>query len=417
MNQPAQLGTWLTPRRLRGHALMLGISLWSIYIWSLATPGLRDRNGNFKGTDFLHFYTLAWVAREHRQADLYNVDAQTAVATQHVPEAAGIRYLPLYPPQVSILVEPLSYLSYPWALACWWIASAAIYAVCCYGVWRVCFNLHGHGWIVFLIATAFPAFFHLIVWGQTSAVALACFTLMFFCLGTKREFLAGVVFGCLIFKPQLALAAAVVFLLSGAWKIVGGAIASAIAQLSVGIFYYGLGPLRAWLHVLNSVQSVMPWFEPRIYQTHCLRTFWSMLIPWPGLALLLYIASALLVLAITVVIWKRVIPLSLRYSALLLATVLVAPHLTVYDLVILAPVVLLLADSLVARQPDRSNWQIGTSLYFVYLLPLVGPLARWTHVQLSVLAMTMLVYLVWRVDRDNADGRLRVERSQTVQIA
>jgi hypothetical protein len=82
----------------------------------MATPGLRDRNGNLKGTDFLHFYTLGSLADKHRGADLYDIRAQAALAERRVPEAAGIRYLPLYPPQVSIVFAPLACLSYGWAL-------------------------------------------------------------------------------------------------------------------------------------------------------------------------------------------------------------------------------------------------------------------------------------------------------------
>jgi len=76
----------------------------------------------------------------------------------------------------------------------------------------------------------------------------------------------------------------------------------------------------------------------------------------------------------------------------LLATVLVAPHLTVYDLVILAPAMLLLADWLLAQELLPATGRMGTLLYLVYVLPLVGPLARWTHLQLSVIAMSALLY-------------------------
>jgi hypothetical protein len=86
-----------------------------------------------------------------------------------------------------------------------------------------------------------------------------------------------------------------------------------------------------------------------------------------------------------------------RYSALLLASVLVAPHLTVYDLVILAPALLLTADWLVERTPDASKRRLGNLLYFVYLLPLAGPLAQWTHVQLSVIAMAAALFMMARV--------------------
>jgi hypothetical protein len=76
------------------------------------------------------------------------------------------------------------------------------------------------------------------------------------------------------------------------------------------------------------------------------------------------------------------------------ATVLVAPHLTVYELVILAPAFLLLADWLIGQVPTRSTRSLGTLLYFAYMLPLLGPFTRWTHVQLSVVAMGAIVYVI-----------------------
>ena len=387
---------------MRAHGTILALCLWSLYVWNLATPGLRDRNGNLKGTDFLHLYTLGSLAVTHRGADLYDMNAQAALAAQRVPEAAGIRYLPLYPPQVSIIFAPLAHLSYGWALILWWSGSAALYAMCCYSVWRACPNLRDHGALVALLAVAFPAFFHLIAWGQTSAAALACFTLMFFLLRDRREFLAGLVLGCLIFKPQLGLAAAIVFVSTGAWKTVAGAALSAAAQLLVGVLYYGAEPLRQWIRMLQNVRAVLPLLEPKLYQTHSLRTFWSMLVPLPVLSFGLYVVSAAVILGFTIACWKRSqsVPLPLRYSALLLASVLVAPHLTVYDLVILAPAFLLLADWLIGEPSTPSTHRLGTLLYLVYMLPLLGPFAQWTHVQLSVIAMAATVWLIWSISRE-----------------
>lgn len=397
---------------MRAHGTILALCLWSFYGWNLATPGLRDRNGNLKGTDFLHLYTLGSLAVAHRGADLYDMNAQAALAAQRVPEAAGIRYLPLYPPQVSIVFAPLAQLSYGWALILWWGGSAAVYAICCYCIWRACPNLRDHGGLVALLAVAYPAFFHLIAWGQTSAAALACFTLMFFLLRDRREFLAGLVLGCLIFKPQLGLAAAIVFVLTGAWKTVLGAALSAAGQLFVGVLYYGAEPLRQWIRMLRNARAVLPLLEPKPYQTHSLRTFWSLLVPWPGFSFGFYVASAALILGFTIAIWKRrqAVPLSLRYSALLLASVLVAPHLTVYDLVILAPAFVLLADWLIGQPATSSTWWMGTLLYFVYMLPILGPFARWTHVQLSVVAMAVTLYLIWSISREvsSAEGTARI---------
>jgi alpha-1,2-mannosyltransferase len=396
MTNPIRPGSWLTAKRLRAHCIILAICVWSFYLWMLATPGLRDRNGNLKGTDFLHLYTLGSLAAAHRGADLYNMNAQTLLAAQRVPQATGIRYLPLYLPQVSIVFMPLAYLSYGRALVLWWGFSALIYGICCYSVWRACPNLGHEGGTVVILAIGYPAFFHLIAWGQTSALALGCFTLMFFALRARREFLAGLILGCLTFKPQLGLAAAVVFVSLGAWKTVVSAAFSAVAQLAVGVLYYGMQPLREWLRALANVRAVLPWLEPRAYQTYSLRTFWSMLVPWPHFALGLYGLSAIIVLGLTIAVWRHPVPLALRYSALLLATVLVAPHLTVYDLVIVAPAFLLLADWMAGQPESQSPRWLGTILYLIYALPLLGPLSRWTHTQLAVIAMAACVYVIWR---------------------
>jgi uncharacterized membrane protein YozB (DUF420 family) len=115
----------------------------------------------------------------------------------------------------------------------------------------------------------------------------------------------------------------------------------------------------------------------------------------------LFVASAIVVLAATIVIWKGHESLSLKHSALLLATVLVSPHLTVYDLVILAPAILLLTDWLISHPFTAQG--TGTLIYLTCALPLLGPFTRWTHIQLSVIAMTALLYLLWRM-RENGDS-------------
>jgi alpha-1,2-mannosyltransferase len=389
--------SWITAKRLRVHGLLLALCLWSVYTWNVATPTLFDRAGNLKGTDFLHFYTLGSLALAHRGADLYNLEAQSQLAAQRVPAAAGIRYLPVYPPQVSILFAPFAHLSYPCALILWLTLSSLIYGVCVYALWRICPNLRNYPLTVLILALAFPAFWHLSAWGQTSALALACFTLAFFALRAQRELLAGLALGCLIFKPQLGLATAVIFVDTRRWKIIAGALLSASAQLAIAWIYYGPDSLRAWIQMLSRFPSLLPLLEPKLYQTHCLRTFWTMLLPWPNLALALYILTALLTLALAARCWQSSLSLPLRYSAVLLATVLVAPHLTVYDLVVLAPAFLLLTDWVVIQAEDSTKSCLELLLYLAFALPLLGPLARWTHLQLTVPVMLAVLYVIFQL--------------------
>lgn len=389
-------GSPLTARRIRAHGILLGVVIWTIYLWTLATPTLRDRNGLLKGTDFLHFYTLGSLALEHRGADLYNMPVQSVVAAERVPQAGYLVYVPLYGPQVSLLFAPLAKLSYGSALAVWLTINAAIYGLCCYVIWKTCPHLQSAGATVFILAAAYPALLHLLAWGQTSALALACFSAAYLALRSRKMFLAGIAIGCLIFKPQLGLVAAVVFLLDLQWRVISGAIMAAAAQLSAGWIYYGRPTMLDYVHHLFHVREIFPLLEPRPYQMHSLRSFWAMLVPWDNVAFALYVLSALAVLAVTVRYWRSPAPLSLRFSVMLIATVLVAPHLTVYDLLILAPALLLIADWSVANWQDSRVHAIGLLLYLCYVLALIGPLARWTHFQISIPALLTLSWLVQR---------------------
>ena len=386
-----RLSSALTVRRLRVHGLLLAACLWSIYAFDVSTPGLLDRNGLVKGTDFVHFYVLGSLALEHRGSALYNTLLQSEIAREIVPGAQPLYYIALYGPQVSVFFAPFARFSYVNAFILWSLFNAIVYGVCCVAIWRVCPRLRDHGATVFILAIAYPAFFHLIAWGQTSAPALLFFTLAYLALRADREFLAGLAIGLLIYKPQLGIAAAIVFLFSKHWKLVAGAVISGVVEVSVGWLYYGTAVMREYWNVLRHFQQVLSNLEPRPYVVHCLRAFWSMLVPVPRLAALLYILSAAIVIGASVLIWRSRAPLALRYSALLIATVLVAPHLTIYDLVILVPAFLLLADLALEESAPTS---VPVLLYLCYALPLIGPLSRYTHVQLSVIAFAGLLYWI-----------------------
>jgi len=388
---------WLTLRRTRIHAFLLAVGVWTAFFVNLHTPGLRDHGGQIKGADFLHFYTLGMLAREGRGDLLYNIPAQTDLLQKIVPEAHHYIYLPLYGPQVSLFFYPLAQLPYTCALAIWLSLNLLIYSACCYAVWKHCLNLAQHGWTVLLVAIAFPGISQLLTWGQISGLALLFFTLAYLALRKKQNFLTGLAIGCLIFKPQLGLAAAVVFIFTKQWKVVGGAILSAFIQLAIGWLHYGTAAMRDYLEALISTRQIMALLEPRPYQTHSLRTFWAMIIPWPGVALVLYAASAIVILVLLVRCWKNGIELNIKFGVLLVATVLVSPHLTVYDLIILAPSFLLLVDWTLAHPAENQSSHLQLLIYSCFILFLLGPVVRIVHTQFSVLAMTAMVVIAYRL--------------------
>jgi hypothetical protein len=298
---------------------------------------------------------------------------------------------------MSLFFAPFARLPYGWALAIWLLVNILIFAFCCYAIWKKCPRLQPYPWTVLILAIAFPGFFHLLAWGQTSGLALLCFTLAYLALHRNWNLLAGVAIGSLIFKPQLGVASALVFILAGEWKLMAGALAGASVQLVVAWMHFGTEVMRVYAHALLHANHVLFLLEPRLYQTHSLRSFWSLLLPWPHVALALYGIAGVGALVLTVQCWRSKASLDLRYSALLLATVLVSPHLTVYDLVILAPAFLFLSDWTLAH-PDSAA-RIPLLLYACYPLFLLGPLARITHLQLSVVAMTVLLWTCWQVSQ------------------
>ena len=110
------LSDWLTVRRVRIHALLLAVGIWTAFFVNMHTPGLRDHGGLIKGADFLHFYTLGTLAREGHGDLLYDIPAQTNLLQQIVPEARNYIYVPLYGPQVSLFFYPFAQMPYAYAL-------------------------------------------------------------------------------------------------------------------------------------------------------------------------------------------------------------------------------------------------------------------------------------------------------------
>jgi hypothetical protein len=370
------------------------VCLAVFYAINLSTPGLRDRSGQLKGTDFIHFYVLGSLALDGQAAALYDYRAQAAHSVAQVPESTGVYYLPIYGPQMSLLFAPLAALPYAWALLIWSFITTSIYALCCAAFWRMCPAVRTERSTVVLLAAGSPAFFNLVAHGQNSAIALACFTAAFFALRHEKHFLAGLAIGTLIYKPPLGLAAACVFVLTLEWRIVGGAIVGAGAQLGAACAYYGRDVMEAYWHSVRDVGDIRPLLDVKPYQMHSLLSFWTSLLPWPHLAVGLYVVSAAATIVVACLMWRARAPLSLRYAVLLLASALVSPHLNVYDLVIVSPGLLMIGDWALAG-PDHP-WSTLTRrlLYCAYALPLFGALTQFTHVQLSVVAMSGLSVVV-----------------------
>ena len=374
-------------------ATMVSVITWSLYAFTLATPGLLDRNGNLKGTDFLQFYTLAHVASLGDAELLYDIEGYDRMVRQLVPETPETFYS-LYPPQLSVFLQPLSHLSYASAAIVWSLFSIGLYGLACYIVWRQCPTLVGSKALVAILAVGSPAFFLLIGHGQTTGISMLLFAAMLSPLCSGRKFLAGSAFGLLVFKPHFGLAGALVFLINREWRMLLGATCTAAAQLAIGWRWYGSEAFFGYLDLLSRPQTALMMLETDLLQTHSLRTQWTLLLPWRSWAFAAYALSSFLVITLVLKHWRSSSPSRLRYSVLLIATVLVSPHVFVYDLVILMPAFLIILDWSLSHPEHRHSPVLQLLLGAAFLSPFLGPFAGVTRIQISVVVLTAILVVL-----------------------
>ena len=389
---------WLSPQRIRAQAAVLALCIWTVCAVDFATPGLFDRAGNIKFQDFLPIYISARLIAQHHAAQIYdlNVTEQAISDIVHTPSPVRMTYL--YGPQVALLFVPVANVSFPLAAAIWVATSLLIYFACVYLVWRSCPTLRAYRTTVALAALAFPPLFHCFLRGQLSALIIASFTAAFLALRVDRPWLAGIALGVLIVKPPFLVAIPVILLFSGAFRIFVGLLLSAAAQLAFARLYFGAAVMRSYVELFLFPSRWLNVAELSLgpIQMHSLRSFWTLLIPSSSIALAAYMLCSIAVIILTIAIWKSSSPLGLRFSALTFAAVLVNPHLFVYDLLALAPAFMLVADWTLTNPLRPLAQQLQLLAYLAFLLPLFGPLSRWTHIQLSVPIFVAVLWTLYR---------------------
>jgi hypothetical protein len=398
---------------IRLHVALIPVYAWALFVWSayavdISPPGRLDRSGHIKGHDFVHDYVLGQIALERLPGELYDFEAQAARTDRIVPDYED-RYLPVHGPQLSMLFGPFALLPYLSALTLWLVFSAGSYLLCCYLCWKRCPALRQYRWASFVLVVGYPAFYLLIAFGATSALALLSVTAAYLSLKTGRRWLAGLAFGMLFYKPQLGILLPFVFLYGREWRMVSGAAVAVVLQLTAGWWYYGAEALRNYASVVMSLGKVAGDLEPYPLQMQSLRSFFSVLLPWPEWALGLYLLTAAVFVAIAAISWKTIAPLELRFAILLFCLLLVNPHVNAYDLVLTAPAFILAAGW--ALELGERRPLFWTLLYLSFYLPAMTFIVEFTHLQVSVLAVAALV--CWlaagaRLPNPAAPGRIPV---------
>jgi hypothetical protein len=393
----------LTPAQhtaIRRQLALIPLYLWLIYgWWSFAAqlPYVGAQAQNLR--DFAHFYVQGVIAAEHDVAALYDIDAHATTLARVIP-GGDVRYPPVYGPQLAVFFRPLAAWPYPQALYVWMAVTTAAYLGGALALWRHLPRLRSSPWTTALFVLAAPPFHFVLGFLQAAVIGFAAITLTVLALRAGRPFAAGLALGILTYKPPLGLAIGVVLLLGREWRLIAGAVASGAAQLAVGAAFWGVGVFPAYVTALMKLPEVAPAMEPFKFQMHSWRAFFQLL-TWPDrlVPLATALASAATI-AVAFVCWRAPAHAAPRFATLVIATLLVDPHLYVYDLLLLVPVLAWLwdwaggLDGSVADIVPRlaasfaGQWRtravVHALLYAAYFAPLIGSIALVTRVQPSV---------------------------------
>jgi hypothetical protein len=394
------------------HALILAIALWAAAagLLTMGTP-YRDPFGQLKWTDFVNIYTMGHIAWNGPSSAMYDPEAEYRRQVAIVPASAAERYLPVYPPQISLITAPLSNLSYHAAAALWALVNITVYGVTVWLAWRPLRGVLADSVLVATAAAAFPPFWNVVLHGQTTAIPIAAFSGGAMALSCGRKVLAGAVLGLLFIKPHFGLMLAVVVLACREWRMLAGLALSAAAQAALVAAVLGPGVWLDYVREALRLAALQDALAPKVAQMHSL-AFVTDMLPSP-IAFGLWLTACAWVAWVTVRVWRSAAPLTVRTSALVFGSVLVSPHVVVYDLAVLAVPLIWLGGWIESRAQEsatlRRQWRLAVYALFVLIL---APTASFSPLQLSPLVMMWFLYTSLRAGEypPGAGGRTTTAR-------
>ncbi len=379
-------GDWLTADRIRAVATVsLALSCLSI-LWLLVTShGTLDAWGRPLGTDFSDVWTAGQMALDGRAPAAWDWAAhyqvqQAAHGDAHVPF-----YGWHYPPPFLLLAALLATMPYLAALCVWQAASL-------WGAVKA-FRAILPGRSALLAALGAPVVLVCLTHGHNGFLTGALLGGGLLLLD-RKPLLAGLLFGCLIYKPQFALVIPLLLLAGGYWRAIAAACASAALLVGATLAIWGWPVWQAFLDSLPLTRAVV--IEQGGTGWHKIQSPFAMVRMWGGSVPFAYaVQGAVTVAAMGAVLWlTRAARPNLRNAAVCAAALLSTPYVLDYDLVVLGfGAAFLVADGI---EHGFLAWE-KSLLALVWVAPLVArPLAEATLFPLGQASIVILLVLAAR---------------------
>ena len=376
---------WLTRQRAKAYGrILLAMSLLGMIVWVALSSGGLDRMGKPLGTDFIIFWTGSRLALGGHAAQVYDTAAYHAAQSRLFGRDVG--YFPFfYPPLYLLVCLPLALMPYFAALTAWLAVTGLAY-------WRVTRAWLGDRFGALPIA-AFPAVLVNIGHGQNGFLTTALFggaTLVL----DRRPILAGILFGCMAYKPQLGLVIPLALIAAGRWKTIASAAATVLVLAGLSTAIFGLESWRGFLATLPLAKAAL---EQNLIGYAKLQSPFAavrLLHGGLGLAYAIQIAVTLAVCAGLVLLQRRSFRGGAEGPAMVTAALLASPYLLDYDLVLLA-----IPMAWMAREGLRCGFRRWEKLALLaaFVLPIVSrSVASSLSLPLAPLVIGALFVLVLR---------------------
>lgn len=409
------------------------------------SPNFRYASGPAAGPyagDFLQEWLGGWIVQSGDWNRFY--DVPYAYGLQHDERLVGFawnadEYLPIvYPPFYYLVISPLSLVPLHWAA---WIWAGLMLAALGAALWLLYDGLprpsnvtrpnklDGLGrpsywpWLI-PAAVLFVPVLESLSSSQKGTLCLLILTGTFTLWNRRRPLTAGMAFGLLAFKPQLVLVIAIAALWKRQWRFVaGGAITGgALAGLSLAM---GADVCEQYVRFALGAGQYMRTSGYDLYKSHSVWGFAALLFGSDGgitakafgLAL-----AGLVVWQLSKVLRGRLAPgsdrFAVQFAALVVATVLLAPHLFTYDLTILLLPMAMVVGHYTNPKRERgmtagsSSLALRVSVWLtalLYVAPAISTgVAAATGLQLTVpLMMLYVAALSSTVQQSRRQGAIR----------
>ncbi len=369
---------FLNFKRVKAWAVII-VTCYTLILIALVTTadGIIDFSGKPVATDFITFYSASRLLQKSLPATLYDApklhEEQKLIVNEKVQLFAWH-----YPPPFMLIVYPLHRCNYYLSWLTWTIITVVPLLII--------LSMIYHHPLVVLIFLAFPGTFQNIIHGQNGFLTASLFGAGLWLL-KRKPVIAGFLLGSLIYKPHFAIIIVPALIAGKHYKALSG-FATAIAfWVTSTVVLWGLSPWLAFIKNIHFASSLLengalPYFKIPTAFSGAIMIGFSL-----QQGRIIQLIFTIFALISIIHIWRNSSNESLKYSTLIVATLIASPFAFDYDLVILAPVIAIMLAQHSQKHKFNRNWAL-----LFWTLPFLAPaVAGVTNIQVAPLIFVIFI--------------------------